>query len=95
MTSALGDVDFDLLLVGHTHDPVDMHFKSTHIINIGSIGSPRLEDEDKRASYGLLTVTATDYSVELKRVDYDRQSVVKATKEVNHPTAEYIIKRLI
>lgn len=46
--------------------------------NPGSVGQPR--DEDPRAAYAIIN---SDESIELKRVDYDIDEIVKRMKEAN------------
>lgn len=78
----------DLVLVGHTHSPFDRTVGGIRVVNPGSVSNPF--PPDLRACYALLEADERGYSLTLKRVDYDRQAVIAAVKEVNHPSAGYI-----
>jgi len=65
----------DLFLVAHTHKPLIRRFGSTRIVNVGSAGSPF--DGDPRASYARLTWKPSGWSIEIVRLDYDRERADK------------------
>lgn len=72
-TPTFRSVDEGILLVGHTHYQFMIPFSGVTILNPGSSGQPR--DYDDRPSY---TIIDTDKnSVEMKRFNYDRQSLKK------------------
>lgn len=60
------------VLLGHTHLPMSLAFRSGLLVNPGSVGQPR--DGDPRAAWGLLDTTARLF--ELRRVAYDIGRVV-------------------
>jgi diadenosine tetraphosphatase ApaH/serine/threonine PP2A family protein phosphatase len=78
----------DLILVGHTHLPFDRMAGSIRVVNPGSISNPF--PPDLRASYALLEADEQGYAIHHRRVDYDRQAVIQAIREVNHPASDYI-----
>jgi len=82
--------DATLVLVGHTHIPFDRSVKEIRVVNPGSVSNPF--PPDLRASYAILEVDESGYAIDHRRVDYDRNAVVKAVQEVNHPSAEYILE---
>ena len=82
--------DAQLVLVGHTHIPFDRSVKEIRVVNPGSVSNPF--PPDLRASYAILEGDESGYTIEHRRVDYDRNAVVKAVQEVNHPSAEYVFK---
>ncbi len=86
----VSDVNANLVLVGHTHIPFDRNVKGIRVVNPGSVSNPF--PPDLRASYAILEADESGYSIEHRRVDYDRNAVIKATQEVNHPAEEYILK---
>ena len=86
----LADVDADLVLVGHTHLPLDRTVGNIRVVNPGSISNPF--PPDLRAGYAILEADKNGYEVSHRRVDYDREAVIKAVQEVNHPALEYITK---
>jgi putative phosphoesterase len=61
----------DFLLVGHTHVPSICRIGTTTVVNPGSVGQPK--NGDPRACYALWC----DGTVELRRVVYDVQSIVR------------------
>ena len=59
------------------------------VVNLGSISNPitsRLQ-----ATYVLLDADEYGYSIQLRRVDYDRDAVIKAIKQSSHPTLPFLI----
>jgi len=62
----------DLMLVGHTHVPLDLAIGRRRVINPGSVGQPK--DGDSRASY----VVLHDGRPEFKRVAYPVERTVGA-----------------
>jgi len=86
----LADVDADLVLVGHTHLPLDRSVGSSRVVNPGSVSNPF--PPDLRASYAILEADENGYEINHRQVDYDREAVIKAVQEVNHPALEYITR---
>lgn len=64
------DQDANLFLVGHTHQPFIRKWKTTTVVNTGSVGLPF--DGDTRASYAQITYKNQAWQGEIVRVDYDR-----------------------
>ncbi len=85
----LGDCDADLLLVGHTHAPVDVHVGRTRVVNPGSVSNPF--SVDLRASYAIVDVTDAAIEVTHHRVAYDLDAAIRAFDGLCHPAAEYVI----
>ena len=86
-----------LCFVGHTHVPIVIGEDGTinkyslalrSIINVGSVGQPR--DENEKAAYGLYDTETGAY--ELIRVAYDIQRTARAIREVGLP--EFLAQRL-
>lgn len=71
----LEGVDADLVLIGHTHMPMQRKLNNTVIINPGSVGFP--SGYSPKASY----VVWNDGDVEFKKVDYDIEETIKALKQ--------------
>ena len=82
----------NLICVGHTHLVVDRKIDHWHIVNLGSVSNP--PGPDLRASYAILDCTDHGYSIEHRRVDYDREQVIALLKQVHHPGANFIIKHM-
>lgn len=79
-----------LVLLGHTHIPMLHSFGKEMLANPGSVGQPR--DGDPRAAFALLTVSDGKCSFEVKRVEYDVDSVAKKMHRVGLP--EFLSERL-
>lgn len=86
----ISGLEADLLLVGHTHLPFDRSVGGVRVVNPGSISNPF--PPDLRASYAVLEADRDGYRIEFRRVDYDRQAVIQAVQEVNHPASEYVTR---
>ena len=80
----------DLVLLGHTHMPMHYSFEGMMLGNPGSVGQPR--DGDARASYAILTIIDRDFSFEVKRVEYDVDSV--AGKIIKADLPKFLAERL-
>jgi diadenosine tetraphosphatase ApaH/serine/threonine PP2A family protein phosphatase len=65
-------------------------FGKEMLANPGSVGQPR--DGDPRAAFALLTVSDGKCSFEVKRVEYDVDSVAKKMHRVGLP--EFLSERL-
>lgn len=52
-------LDADIVIVGHTHEPMVEHFGSTLVVNPGSLGEPRSR-HDRRGSYAVIDTVAGD-----------------------------------
>jgi diadenosine tetraphosphatase ApaH/serine/threonine PP2A family protein phosphatase len=76
------------VFVGHTHRRVDRTVDGVRVINPGSVGNPI--ESDLRAGWAV--VDGDD--VELRRVDYDRELVVRQTEASGHPVPDGIVAHL-
>ena len=84
----VGDCDADLVLVGHTHIPVDRMHRDVRLLNIGSVSLP-LRD-DPRASYAVVDSGPDGHTVELRWVEYDYAQVVDGVGRVRAPFADLV-----
>jgi len=85
----LAGCEADLVIVGHTHVPLDRQVGRIHVINLGSVSNP--VTLGLQATYVLLDANEHGYSVQLRRVDYDREAVIKAIEHSRHPTPSFLI----
>ena len=85
----VSDAEADLVFVGHTHTPFDRMVGDLRVVNPGSVSNPF--PPELSAGYALLEAQEAGYELAFKRAEYDRESVIKAVREVDHPSAEYII----
>lgn len=78
----------DLVIVGHTHFPLERCVDGVRVLNLGSVSNPitpRLQ-----ASYALLEADTNGYQLQLHFVDYDRQAVIEAIQQISHPAAPFL-----
>jgi predicted phosphodiesterase len=85
----LAGCEADVVIVGHTHVPVDRQVGRRRVINLGSVSNP--VTPGLQASYALLEADAQGYRVQLWRVEYDREAVIKAIEQARHPTPSFLI----
>jgi putative phosphoesterase len=67
------EVDGDLIVLGHTHRPMERRIGNKIIVNPGSCGQPR--DRDRRAAYAIFDSESRE--VEFHRVTYDIDAVIR------------------
>lgn len=80
--------DADLVLVGHTHAPVDRIVDGIRIVNPGSVGNPTQED----LGAGWAVIEGDD--IELRRVAYDRDAVIAQTLSCGIDVTDGILAHL-
>ncbi len=85
----LAGCEADLVIVGHTHVPLDRHIGRIRAINLGSISNP--VTSGLQATYVLLDADENGYNIQLRRVDYDREAVIRAIEQSHHPTPSFLI----
>jgi predicted phosphodiesterase len=85
----LAGCEADVVIGGHTHVPLDRQVGRIRAINLGSVSNqvtPGLQ-----ATYVLLDADEQGYRIQLQRVDYDREAVIKAIEHSSHPTPSFLI----
>ena len=92
LSELLGDVDAGLVLVGHTHMPVDIQIGSTRIFNPGSVTSGPYHPE---ARYGLLDADESGYRLEHRKCTYDVQTTVAKLERIRHPGLRFLRLKLL
>lgn len=70
------------VILGHTHLPMALAFRSGILVNPGSVGQPR--DGDPRAAWGVLDLSRRRFA--LRRVPYDIDAVATAIRRNGLPT---------
>jgi predicted phosphodiesterase len=78
----------DLVIVGHTHVPLDRSVDGVRVFNLGSVSNPLRERLE--ASYAILDAGPAGYTLRLHYVDYDREAVVAALTRLKHPAAAWL-----
>jgi diadenosine tetraphosphatase ApaH/serine/threonine PP2A family protein phosphatase len=79
----LAGCEADLIMVGHTHVPLDRQVGSIHVSNPVTPGL--------QATYVLLDADERGQRIQLRRVEYDREAAIKAIKQSGHPTPSFLI----
>ena len=92
LAEILAEADADLVLTGHTHQPLDRTAGGVRAVNPGSVSNP--DGEDVRAKYVLLTADEAGYEVQPRRAAYDNAAVIAAVEAARHPSAAYITSRM-
>jgi diadenosine tetraphosphatase ApaH/serine/threonine PP2A family protein phosphatase len=85
----LAGCEADLVIVGHTHVPLDRQVGEIHVVNLGSVSNP--VTQGLQATYVLLDANEHGYTIQLRRVDYDREAVIRAIEQSHHPTPSLLI----
>jgi diadenosine tetraphosphatase ApaH/serine/threonine PP2A family protein phosphatase len=85
----LAGCEADLVIVGHTHVPLDRQVGEIHVVNLGSVSNP--VTQGLQATYVLLDANEHGYTIQLRRVDYDREAVIRAIEQSHHPAPSFLI----
>jgi predicted phosphodiesterase len=85
----LAGCESDVVLVGHTHTPLERRVGRIQVVNLGSISNP--VTPGLQASYVLLEADEHGYSLQLRRVEYDREAVIQAIRQSHHPAPDFLI----
>ena len=87
----LADSNADLICVGHTHRPWESRIQGIHVVNLGAVSLSLTND--KYSSYVLLNAHADKYTVEHRRVPYDRGAVIDQLNRIGHPGRGFLIPK--
>jgi putative phosphoesterase len=77
------NVNADIIILGHTHMPMQRVIQGKLVINPGGVGQPR--DRDPKASYMILTLD-DEISVKHERVEYDIETTAKKIEAAGLPS---------
>lgn len=83
-----------VLAGGHTHFAMVRHFDAALIVNPGSVGLPFAKREEVMrispwAEYAILEWNYGDLSVDLRRIDFDVESLLELIRSSGMPHAEW------
>lgn len=81
-----------LALGGHIHRQFDRDLGHWRAINVGSVGMPF--DVRGQAGWAMLTFENGTVEVELRRVPFDVEAVIREFEAVGYPCSEWSAKRL-
>lgn len=82
LLEAVRAIQADIILLGHTHVPMQRMIFGKLVLNPGGVGQPR--DMDPRASYMVLELS-DEPKVELRRVKYDIDATAKKIRSSDLP----------
>jgi putative phosphoesterase len=89
LAELIGDVEADLVVVGHTHVQFDRRLQNgLRVVNAGSVGMPY---EGRRGAYWALLGD----DVVLRRTEYDTEAAVRAILETGAPNGEQLAGYLL
>lgn len=71
-------INADFVILGHTHIPMIRRINNVSVINPGSVGQPR--DNDNRASYGVLDTESRTFNIQ--RVKYPIDKTIANLKKL-------------
>ena len=72
----LGRIDGNVLVCAHTHRPMCRRLTGGIVVNVGAVGLPF--NQDRRAQYAVLHVSAEECEAEFRQVDYDIERTIGA-----------------
>lgn len=90
LIAALAGATADLVVVGHTHVPLDREVTvdgaTVRVHNLGSVSLPKTDDH--RAMWTLLTADETGHRLERRFASYDIERLKNRFDSVHHPAAD-------
>jgi protein phosphatase len=93
LETMLTGCDADLVLVGHTHWPLDRQCGDVRVVNPGSVSYPW--GPDVRGSYAVIDADRAGYQVEIHRVAFDIGAVIESIRASGfYPNPEWLVGRL-
>jgi predicted phosphodiesterase len=92
LETLVADCPASLILAGHTHRPMNRIVGERRLVNLGSVSNPL--PDNLKASYCVVSADPAGYEVIHRRVDYDRDVVIREMRRLRHPAARYVIHHL-
>lgn len=92
LAAGVADCAADLIIVGHTHIPLDRTVAGVRVVNLGSVSVHATDD--KRAMWSLLTADDTGYTIERRYADYDHAAAIRALETEHYPSADWLRPKL-
>jgi len=88
LAELLSGAEADLVIVGHTHFPLDRTVGGVRAWNLGSVSNPITTDT--RAMWTLLEADESGYTLTRQYAAYDIETMLAKLEAAHHPTAPYI-----
>jgi len=92
LEALLRGTEEDIVIVGHTHEPMIRHVGRTVIVNTGSVSNPRAPD--LRASYVVMESGEAGIDIEHRRVEWDHARFEEAVRAARHPAEAFILSHI-
>jgi predicted phosphodiesterase len=87
--AVVAGADADLIIVGHTHEPMVRRVGRQVVVNLGSVSNPKAGD--LRASYVMLEGLPGGSTITHRRVEYDSGLFADSVRKSRHPATDYIL----
>ncbi|CAA9569814.1 MAG: hypothetical protein AVDCRST_MAG87-2301 [uncultured Thermomicrobiales bacterium] len=88
LRASLAGAGADLVIVGHTHQPMDETVNGVRLINLGSVSNPGTSDQ--RAMWTLLDADESSYRIERRFAAYDVAEVIAEIAAAHHPSERFV-----
>lgn len=85
---SLAGAEADLVIVGHSHEPMDQTVDGIRLINLGSVSNPGTADP--RAMWTLLVADDSGYRIERRFAGYDADDVIARLKAAHYPSLRFV-----
>jgi predicted phosphodiesterase len=92
LENILAPANADLVIVGHTHDPLSRIVNGIHAWNLGSVSLPFREVDDKRAMWTLLEADDSGHTLTRQYAEYDGAEVVRQLEAAHQPVLDIVRK---
>lgn len=92
LSDAVAQADADLVLVGHTHVPMDRTVAGVRVVNPGSVSNPVAGS--RSSTWTLLAADATGYRLEHRALPFDVDAFADDLRRSTYPGAEWLLGRL-
>ena len=84
----MNGADADLVLVGHTHWPMNQMVGDVHLVNLGCVSNPNAHLPN--AQYVILEADRAGYTIEHRYVEYDRDACVAVCEAERFPGHDFV-----
>ena len=88
MLERMSTANADLVIVGHTHWPMNRMIGNVHLVNLGSISNQY--GPDLRTKYAILEADEHGYAITHRYVAYDRAACVAYCEQYSFPGADFV-----
>lgn len=88
MIERIADANADLVIVGHTHHPMNCLLGDVHLVNLGAVNIH--PPNDRRSKYVILEADKDGYTIEHRYLETDSEALIAAIDAAHHPSATYL-----